>query len=214
MLHLIGKIEYIAEFPTEANFLSDLNPRGFDIYILNLSFMGTMGPKLADYLQIKIRGETIVVHEGSSYIRLKRGFRVNTFRGMDLLSSLLEIEKSIQEIAERLMPKDEIKNYWELDFKQRTLTSPAGKTTKLSVNELLVMKCFLEKQGLVVTLQELYSAVGFVKSAMTSINNLNGIIYRLRQRIKKEAESYTPIKSVRNVGYLFEEELKENFQFQ
>ncbi|WP_299199340.1 response regulator transcription factor [uncultured Amphritea sp.] len=92
---------------------------------------------------------------------------------------------------------------WILDVSMWLLTTPDGIRHKLTKNERSLLNVLISKAGHSVSRQQLYEALG-VSEYQYENRSLDVQIARIRRRFT--ADSYTiPIKTVHNVGYLFNE---------
>ncbi|MNV60442.1 DNA-binding response regulator CreB [compost metagenome] len=91
---------------------------------------------------------------------------------------------------------------WKLDSRRSVLTAPDGQIVELSPTDLLLMECFLQAQGEVVSRDQIRDLLGHSSSA-DSDNSLHATIYRLRRRIEKVTPLAVPLQSQQKVGYQF-----------
>jgi two-component system OmpR family response regulator len=99
---------------------------------------------------------------------------------------------------------------WRLDPVTRRLNGPGGFSTPLSPAEFRLLRAFLERPQSVLRRQELMdlardsSGAGGVESLERSIDLL---ISRLRHKLNDDARNPSLIRTVRGVGYLFDDSM-------
>lgn len=92
---------------------------------------------------------------------------------------------------------------WQFHATKWLLTTPDGEQHELSKSERDILNALISLTGKPVTRQQLYAALG-MHEYLPESRSLDIHITRIRQRFT--TDDYTiPIKTVRNVGYLFSE---------
>jgi DNA-binding response OmpR family regulator len=81
----------------------------------------------------------------------------------------------------------------------------AGISMELSAKEYQILKYFSTRKGEVVTREDLLQAIwGYSIENMPTTRTVDNQIVKLRQKIERDTENPTVIKSVRGVGYKFD----------
>ncbi len=95
---------------------------------------------------------------------------------------------------------------WRLDPATRRLNGPGGFSTPLSPTEFRLLRAFLERPQSVLRRQELMDmARGEGAGADTLERSIDLLISRLRHKLNDDARSPSLIRTVRGVGYLFDD---------
>jgi len=114
----------------------------------------------------------------------------------------LELKAVISSVIRRIKLPTEIGNsFWQLNSNNLAVQSPSNQWLNLTERELIIMKCLLEKQGKIVTLEEINCALSSHYPHLEK-SSLERLISRLRSKLKSiSSDSENPIRSYRHKGY-------------
>lgn len=100
---------------------------------------------------------------------------------------------------------------WKLDSKKLLLAPPTGRSVILSMTEKSILEVLMLSSKITVPKKELYSVVCSAVSVSdeAGAKRIEVALSRLRSKFRKSG-NILPIKSVRNVGYVFLEEAEVN----
>jgi len=93
---------------------------------------------------------------------------------------------------------------WRLNAAPRRLSGPGGFSTPLSLAEYRVLRAFLERPQSVLCRQELMALVRG-DGASTLERSIDLLISRLRHKLDDDARAPRLIRTVRGIGYLFDD---------
>lgn len=91
---------------------------------------------------------------------------------------------------------------WSLRDAGLCLQAPSGRETVLSVNEYRLVQALMAAQGQSVSRPELLALVGKANS-MTNRRNLDGVISRIRAKVRQQSGADLPLRSSYANGYAF-----------
>jgi len=94
---------------------------------------------------------------------------------------------------------------WRLDASPRRLSGPGGFSAPLSLAEYRVLRAFLERPQSVLCRQELIALVRGEGGAGTLERSIDLLISRLRHKLDDDARAPRLIRTVRGIGYLFDD---------
>ena len=118
-----------------------------------------------------------------------------------------QVTLAIKAVQRRIATTNPTTVAWKLDRRAAQLVAPDGARVDLSDTDMVLVECFLEANGEVVSRESLRQRLGrSVEDAAT--DGLNAMIYRLRRRIERTTPSIVPLQSKSRVGYVFRAALK------
>lgn len=91
---------------------------------------------------------------------------------------------------------------WQLHDAGLCLLAPNGRETVLSVNEFRLVSALIAAQGQSVTRPALLALIGKIDS-VNHRRNLDGVISRIRAKVRQQADADLPLRSSYANGYAF-----------
>lgn len=187
--------------------LGSAEPYRYDFYLVDLMLPGVDGVNLIKLLRLHSDAGVLVVSG-----RLAPDvFKQVVDAGADMyLAKPVQFEQvalAIKAVQRRAGRAGTSPAAWRLDRRAGQLLAPDGARVDLSDIDVLVMECFLDANGEVVTRETLRQRLGHSADEEAS-NSLNATIYRLRRRIERATPSLVPLQSKSRIGYVFRAPLK------
>lgn len=187
--------------------LGSPEPYRYDFYLVDLMLPGVDGVNLIKLLRLHSDAGVLVVSG-----RLAPDvFKQVVDAGADMyLAKPVQFEQvalAIKAVQRRAGRAGTAPAAWRLDRRAGQLLAPDGARVDLSDIDVLVLECFLDADGEVVTRDTLRQRLGHSADEEVS-NSLNATIYRLRRRIERATPSLVPLQSKSRIGYVFRAPLK------
>ena len=200
--HLRNQGVKVQAYGDSSDLLADIEPYRFDFYVLDLMLPGVDGAELIRILRKRTQAGVLIVS-----VRLGPDVFaevINAGADMYLTKPVTfeQVELAIRAVHRRIMTTAKTATARKLDSRRSVLTAPDGQIVDLSPTDLLLMECFLQAQGEVVSRDQIRDLLGH-SSAADSDNSLHATIYRLRRRIEKVTPLAVPLQSQQKVGYQF-----------
>lgn len=193
-------------FSDSSDLLAAPSAYAFDFYVLDLMLPGVDGVELIRILRRRTNVGILVVSG-----RLAPDvFEQVIEAGADMyLAKPVRFEqvvlavKAIQRRSAVILKQAES---WRLSRGSSELVAPDGVRIDLSPTDLLVMECFAEAKGGLISRDLLRQRLGRASSD-ESDNALHATIYRLRRRIERATPVVVPLQSQSRIGYVFKASL-------
>ena len=187
--------------------LGSAEPYRYDFYLVDLMLPGVDGVNLIKLLRLHSDAGVLVVSG-----RLAPDvFKQVVDAGADMyLAKPVQFEQvalAIKAVQRRAGRAGTAPAAWRLDRRAGQLLAPDGTRVDLSDIDVLVLECFLDADGEVVSRDTLRQRLGHSADEEVS-NSLNATIYRLRRRIERATPSLVPLQSKSRIGYVFRAPLK------
>lgn len=196
----------IAAYDGETGYQKALSEKP-DLVILDL-----MLPKLNGYEVCKILKKEmpdlpiIMLTAKSQEAEIVTGLELGADDYITKPFSVLELVARIGALFRRIKPDHEVQEIHrfgdlEINFK-KYVARKKGKTLKLSPREYEMLKCFIERQGEIVTREELLNQIWGYES-YPDTRTVDAHIVKLRRKIEEIPEDPKLIITVHGIGYKF-----------
>jgi two-component system OmpR family response regulator len=203
--HLAEKAIAVEVFGDSSDLLAAPSAYGFDFYCVDLMLPGVDGLELIRILRRRTDVGILVV---SGRLAPDVFDQVITAGADMYLAKPVRFEQvvlAVNAVHRRNAVSLQQTSKWKLDRRASELVAPDGSRIDLSPSDLIVMECFFELKGSVLSRELLRERLG--RSSDDSGNALNATIYRLRRRIERATPMLVPLQSLSRVGYVFKAEL-------
>lgn len=201
--YLSGKGVQVSVFNDSNDLLGDALSHQFDFYLVDLMLPGIDGVELIKILRKRSNAGLIVVSGRLG----PEVFKTVVDAGADMYLAkpvqFEQIEVAIKAIQRRITASQPGLAMWRLDRSARALIAPDGSRVELSEGDVLVLECFVEAEGSVVTREALRKRLGRAEEC-DGADGINATIYRLRRRIERATPAVVPLQSKSRVGYVFQ----------
>jgi two-component system, OmpR family, response regulator len=117
-----------------------------------------------------------------------------------------QILLAVKAVERRAIARAQSADTWRLDSKAMLLSTPKKITVRLSETDLVLMRCFLEAEGEIVSQATIFERLGKEQTADTD-NWLHATVYRLRRRLEQATDEPVPLQSRPRAGYIFRAKL-------
>ncbi len=200
--HLRAQGIDVQAYGDSSDLLADLEPYRFDFYVLDLMLPGVDGAELIRILRKRTQAGVLIVSGRLGPEVFAEVINAGADMYLTKPVTFEQVELAIRAVHRRIMTTAKTATAWKLDKRRNLLTAPDGQTVDLSPTDLILMECFLQAQGAVVTREQIRHLLEGT-SAAESDNNLHATIYRLRRRIERVTPMAVPLQSQQKVGYQF-----------
>ncbi|WP_313303466.1 response regulator transcription factor [Diaphorobacter sp.] len=200
--HLRAQGIDVQAYGDSSDLLADLEPYRFDFYVLDLMLPGVDGAELIRILRKRTQAGVLIVSGRLGPEVFAEVINAGADMYLTKPVTFEQVELAIRAVHRRIMTTAKTATAWKLDKRRNLLTAPDGQTVDLSPTDLILMECFLQAQGVVVTREQIRHLLEGT-SAAESDNNLHATIYRLRRRIERVTPMAVPLQSQQKVGYQF-----------
>lgn len=176
-----------------------------DFFLLDLALPGAVGENLIRDLRRRSQAGIVVVSRASSPEVFESALTAGADMVLPKPVSLKQIAVAVTAVHRRAAAaarSDGAERGWQLDRRNRQLTSPEGTTVALGDTDVTLLACFPEAAGRIVSHAEINSRLGRLQREAPD-NSLHAMIYRLRRRIEKVTGGVLPLQAQSRVGYQF-----------
>ena len=200
--HLRAQGVTVQAYADSSDLLADLAPYRFDFYVLDLMLPGVDGAELIRILRKRTQAGVLIVSGRLGPEVFAEVINAGADMYLTKPVTFEQVEIAIRAVHRRIMTTAKTATAWKLDKARSILTAPDGQIVELSPTDLILMECFLNAQGAVVTREQIRELLEGT-SAADSDNSLHATIYRLRRRIERVTPLAVPLQSQQKVGYQF-----------
>lgn len=200
--HLRNQGVRVQAYGDSSDLLADIEPYRFDFYVLDLMLPGVDGAELIRILRKRTQAGVLIISGRLGPEVFAEVINAGADMYLTKPVTFEQVELAIRAVHRRIMTTAKTATAWRLDSRRSVLTAPDGQIVELSPTDLLLMECFLQAQGEVVSRDQIRDLLGH-SSAADSDNSLHATIYRLRRRIEKVTPLAVPLQSQQKVGYQF-----------
>jgi two-component system, OmpR family, response regulator len=194
-------------FADSSDLLASESPFGYDFYVVDLMLPGVVGDELIRILRRRTDAGVLVVSGKVGASTFEGVVDAGADMYLEKPVSLEQILLVIRALQRRAVMRGQREQSWSVDLRASQLLAPDGAKVDLSETDLMVLRCFLDAEGGIVTRETLIQRLGR-DDTNTLDNTLHATIYRLRRRIEKASKSLVPLQSEPRVGYIFRAPLK------
>lgn len=196
---------------TARELFSHMAASSWDIVLLDLSLPDGDGLVAAhrlrrDYPQSL--GLIIITARGQASDRIA-GAEVGADAYLVKPLNILELRAVIDNLVRRiraLQAPETRPPHWVLSSGTLELTAPNGVTTVLTGSETLVLKQLLSSPSKTMSREALCSVLVPTGENREDTRRLDSLISRMRSKVQRDSETPLPIRSLRNMGYIFTDE--------
>jgi DNA-binding response OmpR family regulator len=203
--HLRALGTQVREFADGVALLAGDGAADSDFFLLDVALPGAVGENLIRGLRRRSQAGIVVVSGAVS----PDVFETALTAGADLVlpkpASLNQITVAVTAVHRRAAAAarpDGAERGWQLDRRNRQLTSPEGTVVALGETDVILLACFPAAPGGIVSHAEINSRLGRPQREAPD-NSLHAMIYRLRRRIEKVTGGVLPLQAQSRVGYQF-----------
>ena len=189
-------------FGDSNDLLADVSAFSFGAYVLDLTLPGVDGIELIRILRKRTQAGILVVSGRLAREAFEQAISAGADMHLAKPVSFEQVELAITAIQRRVGPMSITNDGWTMDRAAGELLAPDGARIPLSGTDQVVLQCFAEAHGAVVTKEQLNQCLGRPSQAGAD-NGLNATIYRLRRRIEQVTPLQVPLQSQHRVGYWF-----------
>ena len=205
--HLTNLGIQVDVFADSNDLLANSEAYSYDFYVVDLMLPGIDGVDLIKVIRRRSDSGVLV----ASGRLAPDVFEQAIGAGADMyLAKPVQFEQmtlAIRAVNRRIATTNPTAVAWKLDRRAAQLVAPDGARVDLSDTDMVLVECFLDANGEVVSRESLRHRLGrSVDDAAT--DGLNAMIYRLRRRIERTTPSIVPLQSKSRVGYVFRAALK------
>lgn len=197
----------VETFQDSNELLASTDPYGFDFYVTDLMLPGVDGTELIRILRRRSNAGVLVVSGKVD----PDTFKDVILAGADMyLTKPVQFEQvalAISAVQRRAAATEPVQSTWRLDRRASQLIAPDGVRIDLGEADLVLVDCFFEAKGDVVTRETLLQRLGRPADISAS-GGLNGTVFRLRRRIERATPITVPLQTKSGVGYIFRAPLK------
>jgi two-component system OmpR family response regulator len=204
--------EYLAEkgvavevFSDSSDLLAAPSAYGFDFYCVDLMLPGVDGLELIRILRRRTHVGILVVSGRLAPDVFDQVIMAGADMYLAKPARFEQVVLAVNAVHRRNRVNLQQTSKWKLDRRASELVAPDGARIDLSPSDLIVMECFSESKGNVLSRELLRERLG--RSADESGNTLHATIYRLRRRIERATPMLVPLQSMSRLGYVFKADL-------
>lgn len=197
----------VSVFANSDDLITSNNAFGYGFYVTDLEFPGIDGFALIRLIRRRTASGVLVLSSRA----VPADFELALQCGADMfLTKPVRLEQAmvgIQAIERRChATSHQLAIEWKLDTLTKQLETPGGLIVDLSPTDAVLMDCFLEAKGKLVTHDQIKTVLGLPADA-ESDNALHAAIYRLKRRIERATSLNAPLQSQSRSGYVFKANL-------
>lgn len=183
-----------------------------DIVVLDINLPGESGFSVAARLRAFSRTGIIMLTARAREEDRLHGLTLGADHYLTKPVNLLELETVIRNLYRRVVhsaavqpaagPEDTLEEGWCFDARRWVLTSPGGRTVRLSSAEYHFLSSLVSQPGEPVSREDVLNSLNRANLQDYS-RNLDTTLFRLRRKVEDECQEPLPVRSVRGVGYVF-----------
>lgn len=200
--HLAGQGVQVRRYGDSSDLLADVTPYQYEFYVVDLMLPGVDGVELIRILRRRTDAGVLVVSGRLGPEVFAQVIHAGADMYLAKPVTFEQVELAVRAVHRRIVTTARTATAWRLDAARSLLTAPDGAMVELSATDLLLMECFLQARGEIVTRDQLRLRLGHLAAA-ESDNSLHATIYRLRRRIERATPMAVPLQSQQRVGYVF-----------
>lgn len=187
--------------------LTQGDPFGYDFYVVDLTLPGVDGVDLIKVLRRRSEAGVLVVsgRVGADVFEEVVGAGADMYLVKPV--QFEQVALAIKAVYRRTGKAGATPAEWKLDRRMGQLEAPDGARVGLSETDQLLLECFVEARGEVVSRDALRQRLGGPVQA-DAADGLNAMIYRLRRRIERATPIVVPLQSKSRIGYVFRAPLR------
>lgn len=192
----------VSEFADSTDLLTCADPYAFDFYITDLMLPTVDGTDLIKVLRRRTNAGVLVVSGRLAADTFQKVVRAGADMYLAKPVQFEQVEVAIMAVQRRVATADPQQNTWRLDRRSAQLIAPDGTRIDLSGRDLVLLECFVQAEGEVVTRETLLRQLATAGESENS-GGLNGTVFRLRRRIERATPAAVPLQAKSGVGYAF-----------
>lgn len=205
--YLSGQGIAVSTYADGADLLASADAYAYDFYLADLMLPGVDGIALIDVLRRRTSAGVLVVSGLLEPDTFKRVVKAGADMYLAKPVQFEQIAVAIEAVQRRAGAADAPHKAWRLDRRLRQLVAPDATRIDLSEHDLVLLECFVEAEGGVVSREMLCQRLGKAADA-AALGGLNGTVFRLRRRIERATSAAVPLQAKSGVGYAFRGTLK------
>jgi len=207
----------VYEAGSEAQLRDQVSMHDIDLYLLDLGLPDSQGLSLAAELRAQTSAGVIVVTGRSSEMDRVLGLELGAddyltkpFSVRELVARANSVLRRLESQSHETVPESEKRIFdgWTLNTAARYLSDPSGTEIKLTSAEYNLLYAFISNTQRVLSRDQLIEKV-YGSNWAGYDRNIDGLISRLRRKLKRPKNETELIKTVRGVGYMFTTKIAE-----
>ena len=163
--HLRNQGVKVQAYGDSSDLLADIEPYRFDFYVLDLMLPGVDGAELIRILRKRTQAGVLIVSGRLGPDVFAEVINAGADMYLTKPVTFEQVELAIRAVHRRIMTTAKTATAWKLDSRRSVLTAPDGQIVELSPTDLLLMECFLQAQGEVVSRDQIRDLLGHSSSA-------------------------------------------------
>jgi two-component system, OmpR family, response regulator len=187
--------------------LADKAPFSHGFYLVDLMLPGVDGVELIRLLRSHTHAGVLVVSGRVAQDVFSSVVDAGADMHLAKPVSFDQVVVAIRAVHRRVVATEAGSKEWLMDQQAGQLVAPDGVRVDLSDGDLVVMQCFVEAEGKIVTREVLCQRLGRPVTDEPD-NTLSATLYRLRRRIERATPVVVPMQSQSRVGYVFRAPLR------
>lgn len=176
-----------------------------DVIVLDVMLPGQDGFSACEELRKTFMGPIVFISAHKEVANRIKGLNAGADYYLSKPLDMAELEAVIRNISARQMGRlgVPVPSDWQLDVQNWILICPNGVETALSATEKNLLEVMMCTQGEPVSREDLFAALGRADTGPMD-RAVDVMISKIRRKVKEQGAEL-PVRSVRNVGYIFNE---------
>lgn len=187
--------------------LSSIGLKKYDLVILDLTLPGLDGLEVCQEI-LKKHDIPIIISSARSDITdkvtaLQLGADDYLPKPYDPRELEIRIKTILRRFSKTTQPTQTIKSKIFHYDKDKKVITKNGIAIKLTPAEFEILALFIQREGFVISREDIFDEVSYLNSDMENSSSLSVIINRLRNKIEKNSKDAKHLQTIRGMGYKF-----------
>ena len=167
--HLRSQGVNVTAYGDSSDLLADEAPYRFDFYVLDLMLPGVAGTELLRIIRKRTQAGVLIVSGRLGPEVFAEVINAGADMYLTKPVTFEQVELAVRAVHRRIMTTAKTATAWKLDSRRSILTAPDGQTVEQSATDLMLMECFLQADGDIVSRDHIRSLLGLSHAAAGSV---------------------------------------------